>query len=223
MSRLDNNNGIALVTALLFTLICLGIVMALLTIITQGTRVSAARKTYSTAREASYGAVDLLSRDILPAIFNSTFDATYKGNLESSLNMTFNNVNFPMSTLDVCFNQKVGSSTALWTACAGTPTTPEPKQSPDVTFNLKAMGDPAGFNVYAKIVDTKCGGDTAAGQPCTNSDTSGTDYLDTGGGVASSIGTVTPQHRPVYYRIEVQSERAVNPREKARLSVLYAY
>ena len=94
-----------------------------------------------------------------------------------------------------------------------------------MTFNLKATNDSVGFNVYAKITDTRCGGNTAAvpPQPCSNSDTSGVDYLDAGGGVASSSGAVTPQHRPAYFRIEVQSERAVNPNEKSQLSVLYAY
>jgi hypothetical protein len=92
-----------------------------------------------------------------------------------------------------------------------------------MTFNLKATNDGAGFNVYSKITDTRCGGDTTLNQPCSNSDTSGVDYLDAGSGVASSSGSVTPQHRPAYFRIEVQSERAVNPKEKAQLSVLYGF
>jgi hypothetical protein len=89
-----------------------------------------------------------------------------------------------------------------------------------MTFNLRAT-DPSGFMVYAKISDTRCGGTSS--QPCSNSDSSGVDYLDAGGGVTSSSGTVTPQHRPAYYRIEVQSERVVNAKEKTQLSVLYAY
>jgi hypothetical protein len=92
-----------------------------------------------------------------------------------------------------------------------------------LTFRLKASNDPSGFTVYTKITDTRCGGDTASGQPCTNSDVTGVDYLDAGGGVASSSGSVTPQHKPAYYRVEVQSERTVNPVEKSQLSVLYAY
>ena len=215
MLILRNNKGIALVTSLLFTLISLGIIMALLTTVSQGTRVSGASKSYKTAIEAGYGAVDVVSRDIFPAIFKGTFDSNYKGNLATAIGLAF--------PLEACFNQKVGSSTSLWTACTGQPTTLVPKQSSDMTFNLKATGDPVGFKVYAKITDTRCGGDTAAGQPCTNSDTTGVDYLDAGSGVTSSSGSVTPQHRPAYFRIEVQSERAVNPNEKSQLSVLYAY
>ena len=215
MAILHNNKGIALVTSLMFALICLGFIMALLAIVTQGTRVSGASKSYKTAIEAGYGAVDVVSRDILPAIFMGTFDSTYKADLATAISLAF--------PLEACFNQKVGSSTALWTACTGLPASSAANISSDMTFNLKSTRDPVWYKVYAKITDSRCGGDTAAGQPCSNSDNSGVDYLDAGSGVASSSGAVTPQHRPAYYRIEVQSERAVNPKEKAQLSVLYAY
>lgn len=216
MAAMHNNKGIALITALLFTLISLAIILALLTIVTQGTRVSAAGKSYSSATEAGYGVVDMVSRDILPAIFRGTFDAAYKANLATAVNLSF--------PLEACFTQKLGAPTSLWTNCTtGQPSSLDPTQSADMIFNLKATNDPVGFKVYAKISDTRCGGDTTTGDPCSNSDNSGVDYLDAGSGVTSSSGAVTPQHRPAYYRIEVQSERAVNPNEKSQLSVLYAY
>jgi hypothetical protein len=31
------------------------------------------------------------------------------------------------------------------------------------------------------------------------------------------------ERKPAYYRVEIQGERASNPREKTKLSVLYAY
>jgi len=216
MLKLRNNKGIALVTSLLFTLISLGIVMALLTIVTQGTRVSAANKSYKTAIEAGYGAVDVITRDLLPtALLSVPLTTAYKSSLAAAISLAL--------PLEACFNQKASSSTSLWTACTGQPTSSVPTLSTDMSFNLKSDNDPVGFRVYSKITDTRCGGDTAAGQPCSNSDTSGVDYLDAGSGVASSSGSVTPQHRPAYFRIEVQSERAANPREKSQLSVLYAY
>jgi len=215
MSILNNNKGIALITSLLFALLCLGFIMAMLTIVTQGTRASGASKSYKTAIEAGYGAIDVISRDILPAKFVGTFDSAYKADLSTAISLAFPS--------ESCFEQKVGSSPASWTSCSGQATSPLSTQSPDMTFNLKSTRDPVGYNVYAKITDTRCGGDTAAGQPCSNSDNSGVDYLDTGSGVTASSGAVTPQHRPAYYRIEVQSERAINPKEKAQLSVLYAY
>ncbi len=216
MATLHNDKGIALITALLFTLISLGMIMALLSIVVQGTRVSAANKAYKNANEASYGAIDVVSRDILPAIFNGTFDDTYKQNLTDAIGL---NLAFP---LDACFVEKVDSSTTSWASCTAQSKTSLPKESPDMTFNLNATNDSVGFKVYAKIIDTRCGSDMA-GQPCSNSDTTGVDYLEAGSGVTSATGSVTPQHLPAYYRIEVQSERAVSPNEKSQLSVLYAY
>ena len=217
MFKLQNNKGIALVTSLMFTLISLGIIMALLAIVTQGTRVSGANKSYKTAIDAGYGAVDVVARDIFPAVFRGVFDAGLYDEIDLEV------------PLAACFNQKVSFSTlnpdgtSNWSSCAGNFTSLLSKESPDLTFNLKAINDLVGFKVYTKISDTRCGGDTAAGQPCTNSDNSGIDYLDAGSGVTSSSGSVTPQHRPAYFRIEVQSERAVNPNEKSQLSVLYGY
>lgn len=214
MKFLRNENGIALVTSLLFTLICLGIVMALLMVVVQGTRMSAASRTYRNTTEASYGAVDYLTKDLIPTILTGKLDSAYQNAMTTALSM---------NALTPCFNQKITSPTSQWSSCTGSPTTPAATQSPDLTFNLKATNDTAGYQVFAKIVDTRCGGDPTASQPCSNSDASGIDYLDAGGGVASATGTVTPQHRPAYYRIEVEAQRAVNAEQKAQLSVLYAY
>lgn len=218
MSRLRNENGIALVTALLFTLISLGIMMALLAIVIQGTQVSAANKTYKNATEAGYGAIDLVTKDVFPALLSSAFTDAYRDNLIDKLTMN-------LASTQTCLNQKMNFSTssANWSSCSAQSTTPLPTEAPDLTFTLKAANDPLGFKIFAKIIDTKCGGDTAAGQPCSNSDSSGIDYLDAGGGVTAGSGAVTPQHKPAYFRVEVQSERAVRPAEKAQLSVLYAY
>lgn len=219
MTTLRNEKGIALVTALLFTLISLGIIMALLAIVIQGTKVSAANKSYKTATEAGYGAIDLITKDVFPAILSSGFDDAYRAKLTEHLRM----VALTETQLS-CLNQKMSkpASPSAWASCTSEATTPVPTQAPDLTFTLKATNDPAGFKIYTKIIDTQCGGDTAAGQLCTNSDNSGIDYLDSGG-VTEGAASVTPQHKPAYYRIEVQSERAVNPKEKAQMSVLYGY
>lgn len=217
MPTLRNEKGIALVTALLFTLISLGIMMALLAIVIRGTQVSAANKTYKNATEAGYGAVDLITKEIFPTILTSAFSPDYKTLMGEKVGMAVSS--------DPCLSQKMNFSTssASWSSCSAQSTTPLPKQAPDLTFTLKAANDPAGFKIYTKIIDTKCGGNTSAGQPCTNSDSSGIDYLDADGGVTAGAGAVTPQHKPAYFRVEVQSERAVNPAEKSQLSVLYGY
>src|SRR5512133_4037952 len=100
MLTLRNNKGIALVTSLLFTLISLGIIMALLTIVIQGTKVSAANKSYKTAIQAGYGAVELVTRDILPSAFIGVpLTPAYKQTLTDAIGLAL--------PLENCFNQKV--------------------------------------------------------------------------------------------------------------------
>ncbi|PKN15953.1 MAG: pilus assembly protein PilX [Deltaproteobacteria bacterium HGW-Deltaproteobacteria-23] len=220
MSRLKGNQGMALVTALLFTLISLGIVMMLLYIVTQGTKISAASKNYKSSLEASYGAVEVVTKDLFPAIFGKYTSSASIGALATN----YSNVNLTMPALD-CFAEKTRKSTAYWdtTLCDSTNKNYTPTDAPDLEFILKSSNDAAGFKVYTKITDTRCGGNTALNEPCTNSDMTGIDYLEAGSGVTGGGGTVTPQHKPAYYNIEVQGERASNPREKSKLSVLYAY
>jgi len=220
-----NEKGIALINALLFTLLALAIIMALLYMITQGTKATTASKSYKTALEASYGATDLIANDILPTIFSNhttagSINAFVAGSGLDALGFAVPNSN--------CFARKTTKNTSDWNtggACvdANAMKSPLPAELPDMTFNLKADNDSTGYKVYAKIVDTRCGGDPAIGQKCTNSDSGGIEGLDPGTSVASSNSAITVMRKPAYYRVEVQGERASNPREKSKLSVLYAY
>ena len=66
MQTLRNENGVALVTALMLTLIALTITMALLYMVISSTKMSGAQKRYKTSREASYAAAtELYPKDIL--------------------------------------------------------------------------------------------------------------------------------------------------------------
>ena len=212
---INNEKGIALVTSLMFTLISLGIILMLLYTVTQGIKTSAAGKRYQNAREASFGAMELLSKEIIPNMF--------QGYSSSKLVTDYSSLNFALSSGGGCFSSKLFKSTANWTGCSANSLSSKADDSPDLTFKLQATSDPVGFIVYSKIVDTKCGGDTTVGQPCSNSDKSGIDYLDSAGGVTASTGTVTPQRRPAFYKVEIQGEKSVNPSERSKLSVLYVY
>ncbi|MDD2854091.1 MAG: hypothetical protein PHU01_01025 [Desulfuromonadaceae bacterium] len=222
MRLVKNENGVALITALLFMMLSLGIVMTLLYMVTQSTKITSANRSYKTALEASYGATELLSKDILPTIF-----ATYtSGSALTLLAAKYATVNMGIPDTP-CVVQKTSFSTANWdaTICLPDTKTTLATEKPDITFNLKATNDSSGYNVYAKIIDTKCGGDTSTGQPCSNSklQPAGSEDLSDGSGVSGGAGTVKPQSTPAYYRIDVQGQRAANPREKTELSVLYAY
>lgn len=201
MKHIRNERGIALVTALMLTLISLAIVLSLLYIVTQGTKVSAVHKRYKTSLEASYGGVEVFTKEVIPMVL--------QGTSLSTLIMTAN-----PSTASPCFISKLSNAPSSWGAVCGPDSrTTDPKVQPDLMLTLQGSGLQPNFTVYAKIVDTMPG----------NSDTSGIDMLDSGAGVAYGSSGVSPKHMPATYRIEVQGEREKNPLEKANLSILYAY
>lgn len=222
MSQLNNEKGIALITALCFTLISLGMVMMLLYIVTQGTKVTAANKRYKTTLEASYGAVDLLQKDIIPRMINFTSATTGPASMRALTLPGIMNTAITQAKAD-CLYQKINKT--LWdaTKCDAETKTNIASVSPDMTFNLKATNDSVGYNVYTKIVDTKCGG--TASDPCSNSDpnSGGIKGLEKPVGTGGNGEQDTTVSKPAYYRIEIRGERALNPLEKSDLSVLYAY
>lgn len=212
-------------SALLFTLLALVIITVLLYSINQGTKASSASKTYKTALEASHGATDLITTSILPTIFANYTTATSINSFVSTTDLSSLALSVPNAN---CFAKKTNKNTSEWMAggaCvdASAMKSPLATELPDMTFNLKADNDSAGYKIYAKIVDTRCGGDPAIGQKCTNSDAGGIEGLDPGVSVATSNTSIMVARKPAYYRLEVQGERASNPKEKAKLSVLYAY
>ncbi len=197
MNHQDNEKGIALVTALLLTLIGLVVVVTTIYFITQGTRLSGLNKRYQTALEASHGAVEIISKEVIPRRIT-----TQVANLSGLGYGTF----MP-SYDDACFATKLLNPPTAWGSCDKTLS---PKSSPDIMFSFKGVPPQADFNVYVKIVDTVQG----------NSDLSGMNLI--GHGVVDP-GVINPQPFPNLYRMEVQGERKNNPDEQASLSVLYAY
>ncbi|MBK5276682.1 MAG: hypothetical protein JJE30_16760 [Desulfuromonadales bacterium] len=204
MRCLDNNNGFALVTSLMLTLLSLVIVMSLLYMITQGTKVSGLNKKYKTALEASYGGTELFTKDILPFVMRNYSSTT----LVTDLVTTFGADRLSVGSQS-CLQAKLKNATLNWPAVCGNNNS-NPKDRPDVTYTMQATsGNP--FLVYSKIVDTVIG----------NSDLGGLQLE--GAGVAESLPVITPQHFPYIYRVEIQGERQSNAGTQANLEVLYAY
>lgn len=201
---LRNNKGVALVTALMLTMISLTIVMAVLYMVTQGIKSSGQLRLYRTSLEASYGGSEILIKDVLPLMMQNFDSASLIGNVESE----FSAITLEILTTQICLQNKLTSITSSWpTACSKIA---KPKSDPDMTILLQAnTGSP--FKVYSKIVDTVIG----------NSDTSGLQLE--GGGVAESSSLLTPQHFPYVYRVEIQAERETGASAQANLEVLYAY
>lgn len=205
MKTIRNEKGVALVTALLLTLVALAIVMAVLYFVMQGTQLSAAQKRYKNSLEASHGGAEVFTKEIIPYVFAN--------NTTGGLATKFTGINLQIPVSNACFQQKLYSPTSQWTNCSADSKTLDPKSKPDMILKLNGLLTQPGFNVATKIVDTSPG----------NSDMSGFALLDSGSGVTGTSSGVSPKHIPAQYRIEVEGERESNSKEKAQLTVLYAY
>lgn len=205
MRMIRNENGVAMVTSLILTLISLAITMMLLYMVIMGTKMSASQKRYRNALQASYGGVEVFTKEVIPKLF--------EGYLTSELDRKIPNIGLNPIAINACMQQKLNSPVAGWTSCGDDSTTANPKVSPDMSFRLNGLPTESDFTVFTKIIDTVPG----------NSDTSNIDYLDPGSSVVGNAGGISPQHLPSLFTIEIQGERTANPQEKAHLSVLYAY
>ena len=222
-SILLNAKGIALVTALMFTMITLGIVMALLYVLTQSIKISAATKRYRNVTEAAYGGSELMAFDV---IGNAWKNISSAGGMTNSLVSTYSRLNLSAVASNPCFTQKLRAPATQWSSCSPTQKSMEIatiRSSPDLSFLLKGTAPGTIYKVYAKIVDTSSGNtDTAASALLNASDSDG---LLSGSGTAynKTGGNIPVQHIPFGYRIEVQGENETNGSEKANVTVLYAY
>lgn len=207
MKMLGNNKGIALITTLMLTLISLTMILALLYIVSQNIVTSAAHKRYESSLEAAQGGVELFSKDIIPQLLKG---AVLK-DISDKYKYTNLSLSFPKD-YDNCLNDKLNNPKTNWTNCGADAVSIDAKKAPDVTFTLQNSTLLPGYTVYSKIIDTSPG----------NTDLSGIDYLENTNGVPDE-STVTLKHIPYMYRIEVQGESEKNPKEQAKLSVLYAY
>jgi len=218
MKCINNENGIALITALMLTLISLTIVLSLLYLVNQGITTTGSQKRYRNSLEASHGGLDVFARELIPGIIttinsNPSDPSTAVTNTIVTLETRFSSIGLDFGSGD-CIRQKLTLPSTLWTACSAQSKSTDPKLDADATFVLKGLGSLAtGFRVYTKVVDTSPG----------NSDASGIDYLDSGSGVTGSSAGLSPKHLPALFRMEVQGEKEMNPKERALLSVLYAY
>jgi len=207
MRYLRNQDGVALVVSLMFSLICLVMILSLMYYVLAGTKSTGAQARYRSSLEASYGGVDFLTKTVIPRVFSD-----YSGGKLSLL------TDFAASdklglTIGGNLKEKMTKNTSEWSGLAMK--TLDPKLAPDITFTLPGQSGSQGYKVYSKIVDTTTGVGLL--------DASGVDYLDPGIGVAGAGSSTQSMRTPNIYTIEVEGEKAVNPKEKASLSVVYAY
>lgn len=207
MGYLKNDKGIALVTALLLTLVTLAVIVGVLYLLRQQTKTSAADKVYKTALQAAYGDSEFFLKDLIPLMFPGDKNKT-------SLEAQFTNLSLDIVPTDACMSDKILKNTVDWTNCAPENKTIEPKKFPDATIVLK--GQASDYKIYSKIIDTVRG----------NTDGSGAardDRYTNASGVTGSGMELRGMRQPYLYTVEIRAEGATNPKEKAMLEVLYAY
>jgi cellobiose-specific phosphotransferase system component IIC len=213
---LGNEQGVALVTSLMLTLIALMISLVMLYMVAQGTRMSGMQKRYKNSVEAAVGNVDIVTMDIIPYLmsFTSGYTGTagyYQNNLTASINAA---ISPTVLVSDACLNEKLTKPTPLWSAaCTSANRSVDAKQSADISVILRSqitgLGAVTGFRVYSKIISTTIGSSDLSGRNLEGQSTTGQPPQDVGA--------------PYLYRIEVTGERESNPLERSNISVLYAY
>lgn len=201
--------GVALVSILGMILIGSILLGLFLYFLYRGTDISILEKKYRTEKEAALGAVEFLSKELLPESIQIAASS------DDVLNRIVSKYNFPESvgfnflTSDECYRDKLLKTTNQWGgACSRSS---DPKTSPDLKFTLRSEGD-VPFAVYVKIIDTTPGNTNTQALP-----------LEGAGVAESQAGLITPQHFPYLYRVEVQAERERNPQERVNLEFLYAF
>jgi hypothetical protein len=215
MNIINNEKGIALVTALMLTLISLAVVTTLMYFVTAGIKVSAANKRYKNVVESAYGGVSLAVNEFIPSLNNAIF-GEYNTDVATLL------AKYGTGSIDLalpsgaCLRQKLDNASADWGTCSKSL---DPKDNPDMTFvlksNLTGHTSDAGFRVYTKIVDTPVKG---------NTDKADNPNLSKGENITESAEIEgTGVTIPTTYRVEVRAERETNAKEKANISVLYAF
>ncbi|MCX7857621.1 MAG: hypothetical protein N2513_06540 [Deltaproteobacteria bacterium] len=206
---MSNKRGIALVSILGMIVIGSILLGLFLYFLYRATDISILEKKYRTEKDAALGAVEFLSKELLPTSIQIAASSTQVLDKILSRYTFTENAKMNFLTTDECYANKLLKATNQWGgACSNSS---DPKTFPDLKFTLKGESS-VPFVVYVKIVDTVQG----------NTNTQATSLE--GAGVAESLsGLINPQHFPYIYRIEVQAEREVNPQERVSLEVLYAY
>jgi hypothetical protein len=204
---LKNEKGIALVTALLFMVISMAIILSVLYLITQGgTSVSSLTRQYHSLKEAAYGGAEFSAQQLIPNVASGKALST----------LTYGGLVLPYMD-DVCFAKKMkpdanAISPLNWGSCAATGLNLDPSAGGGSDFRVQLSGtaSQAPYYIFVKIVGSTLGN------------------TDTSIGVLSNLGVVdssaaTPVHVPYTYRVEILAQRVNNPSERVSLSGLLVY
>lgn len=203
--------GVALVSALIVVSVAAGLFAAIMYFALTGTEISGLQRKYHSSKEASLGAIDVMTKDLLPKVLGGTnLSAAVTALVKPAAVMPAVTAD---SVKDACFTAKLTTATSSWpggTCDSGTDAT----SNPDLVFNLKGKSDQTKpYVVNMKIIDTVSG----------NSDKTGV-FLDVGSGVVDDASSIIRiQHFPFLYTIVTDARQQGSTSERANIEVLYAY
>lgn len=227
MRRLSNNKGVVLITALMITLLCLVMVMAILSAVTQGIKASTMQRTYRNTNEAAYGGADVSLYHIMTELEKS---GGLRGTLDAAalatISGTLPGLGMQFDRTAACLNDKLTRATVDWANCPANSASvafADVRGVPDMHFDLNNAGGGT-YRVYTKIVDTaQVGSKTMAALPAYGGGVAPELLTGSGATAQADAGSGKSQGKPFVYRIEVLAEKPSNPIEKTRLSVLYEF
>ncbi len=224
MKTLKNNKGIVLVMVLVLSAITLAVISGLIYMVTSGTKMSGAKKRYTTNLECSLGATDVVyiliggrgdAEDI--SLFLNTTMTSYSPAVTTPATCTIDTSVTGCDSFDsyTGLEAKLKTPSYCWTGCDSSLTI-NTAAGYETTYDMKfELGlDPNKCKVYAKIVDSALEGNT---------------MKDLGlikGGVVTSEGGEPPIIPvPYSYTVELHAENDVTGEvlERAKISVLYYY
>ncbi|MBP1748249.1 MAG: pilX-2 [Deltaproteobacteria bacterium] len=203
--------GMALVSALIVVSVAAGLFAAIMYFALTGTEISGLQRKYHSSKEASLGAIDVLTKDLLPTVMGGTnLSAAVSALVKPTAVMPAVTAD---SAKDACFTAKLTKGTSGWpggTCDSGT----DPTVNPDIVFNLKGKSDQTKpYVVNMKVIDTVTG----------NSDKSGV-VLDLGSGVVDDASSlIRIQHFPFLYTIVTDARQQGSTTDRVNIEVLYAY
>jgi hypothetical protein len=198
---------------IILTAVVLTLLTSLLYMITTGTRISGLQKRYKTALEAGQGGADIFYQIIAlrgeqsgQQSFLNTLNAY---NLNSSVTNSTSCIG--VGTQYKGIQAKLMTSSTIWSPECDPDNlriNPSDQNSYDMRMDL---GTGPRYTVYAKIVAVSDG------------NSGGDEGLFNKGVVSANSGEVAVMSIPYLYAVEIVSENAANPDERAKLSILYQY
>lgn len=209
-------HGMAMVLVLVIVVISAGLLGAVMYFSLTGTEISGVQRKYQTSKEASIGAIDIFTKELLPQVITGQGTITLSG-IAAGLNSVPDIVNSVVAsaTNDACVNSKLTTKTADWSGCGGSATTTNANQNPDITFNLLSVAGGKPYEVNLKIIDTVEG----------NSSNSPVNLGGSSGVVPAMQATKAIQHHPYFFTVVTESkvQGSNSTAERANFEVLYAY